>query len=63
MRKPSNVKKENIHVSADPEVLAEFQKYAERLGIKVSTWVNAKMIEFNEEQRMLAEIRAKKALK
>jgi len=63
MRKPAKNKKENIHVSADPEVLADFQKYAEKLGIKVSTWVNAKMIEFNQEQKMLEEIRAKKALK
>lgn len=47
-------------ITLEPEVYEEFCKYAGRHGIKVSTWVNAQMKEFIEEQRILEEIRKNK---
>lgn len=38
-------------ITLDPEVYEEFCRYAGKHGIKVSTWVNAQMIQFIEEQK------------
>jgi hypothetical protein len=45
----------------DPEVFEEFCKYAGKKGIKISTWINVKMKEFIEEEKMLEEIRKKRS--
>lgn len=42
------VKKQNI--TLDPEVFEEFCTFAGKKGIKISTWINQKMIEFIEEE-------------
>lgn len=43
------VRRQNI--TLDPEVFEEFCKYAGKKGIKISTWINQRMIEFIEEER------------
>lgn len=48
------------NITLDPEVYEEFCRYAGKKGIKISTWVNQKMIEFIEEEKMLEEFRKKK---
>jgi hypothetical protein len=45
------------NITLEPDVYEEFCKYAGKQGIKVSTWVNLKMKEFIEEQKMLKEMR------
>ena len=40
-----------VNITLDPEVYAEFCKYAGKKGIRVSPWINAKMEEFIEEER------------
>ena len=45
------------NISIDEEVLEDFCKYAGRNGIKISTWVTAKMREFIEEETILEEHR------
>lgn len=49
------------NITLNPEVYEEFCKYAGKKGIKVSTWVNLKMKEFIEEEKMLEEIRKKRS--
>lgn len=49
------VKRQNI--TLDPEIFEEFCKYAGPMGIKISTWINAKMKEFVDDQKMLEEIK------
>lgn len=48
------------NITLDPTVFEEFCKYAGRKGIKISTWINAKMQEFVEEEKMLEEMRKNK---
>jgi hypothetical protein len=48
------------NISLEPEVYEEFCKYAGKKGIKVSTWVNLKMKEFIEEEKMIEEMRKAK---
>lgn len=51
---------DHVNLSIKPEIVAEFYRHAEKQGIKLSTWVAAKMKEFNEEQRLLEEMRRNK---
>lgn len=53
--------KTSQNVSLDPDVLIEFHKYAERKGIKLSTWINAQMKQFIEDERLLEEIKSKRS--
>jgi hypothetical protein len=48
------------NISLDPKVYEEFCHYAGLKGIKVSTWVNIKMKEFIEEEKMVEEFRKQK---
>lgn len=50
----------NLNITVDPKVYQEFCEHAEKQGIKTSTWVNAKMKEFIEEQQVLEELRKQK---
>ena len=45
------------NMSIDPTVYEQFNYYAEKKGIKVSTWVTAKMREFVEDELLLEEIK------
>ena len=47
-------------MSIDPVVFEEFCKIAGNKGIKISTWVTAKMKEFVEEEKLLEEIKKNK---
>ena len=40
-----------LNITIEPEVYEEFSKYAEKLGIRVSPWVAAKMKEFIEDEK------------
>ena len=48
------------NMSIDEKVLEDFCKYAGKKGIKISTWVTAKMKEFIEEEKLLEEYRKSK---
>lgn len=52
------MKRQNI--SIEPEVYEQFCKYASRHGIKLSTWINAQMKEFIEDQKLLDELKEQK---
>lgn len=43
------------NITLDPEIYKNFCKIAERKGIRMSTWINAKMKEFIEEQERVIE--------
>jgi len=45
------------NITLDPEVFEEFCKYAGPKGIKISTWISAKMREFVEDEKLLEEIK------
>ncbi len=49
------------NITLEPEVYEEFCRYAGKKGIKVSTWVNIKMKEFIEEEKMIEEMRKKRS--
>ncbi|MED4017008.1 hypothetical protein [Sutcliffiella cohnii] len=49
------------NITLDPKVYEEFCRYAGKKGIKVSTWVNIKMKEFIEEEKMIEEMRKKRS--
>jgi len=49
--------KKRQNVTIDPEVYEEFCNYAGKKGIKISTWVNIKMKEFIEEEKLIEEMR------
>ena len=49
------VKRQNI--TLDPQVFEDFCKYAGPKGIKISTWITAKMREFVEDEKLLEEIK------
>ncbi|HGG0416077.1 TPA: hypothetical protein ACJFE8_000827 [Clostridium sporogenes] len=40
------------NITLDPEVYENFCKIAERKGIRMSTWINAKMKEFIEQEEV-----------
>lgn len=48
------------NISLEEGVYDEFAKYAAKKGIKISTWINIKMKEFIEEEKMIEEYREKK---
>jgi hypothetical protein len=52
--------KERVNITVDPKVLDDFYKYAAKKGIKFSTWVQVKMEEFLEEEKMIEEYREQK---
>ena len=54
----SAVRRQNITV--DPVVFEEFCNYAGPQGIKISTWITAKMKEFVEDQKALEEMKKNK---
>ncbi|EJO5347660.1 hypothetical protein NRP93_001747 [Clostridium botulinum] len=39
------------NITLDLKVYEDFWKIAERKGIRISTWINAKMKEFIEEEK------------
>ena len=45
------------NITLEPEVYEEFCRIAGKKGIKVSTWINQKMREFIEEERLIEELR------
>jgi hypothetical protein len=45
------------NISLDPTVLEDFLKYASPKGVKLSTYVNAKLKEFVEEEKKLEELK------
>ena len=47
-------------MSIDEKVYADFCKYSEPKGIKVSTWVTIKMREFVEDEKLLEELKKNK---
>ena len=49
------------NISLENEVYEEFCKYAGKKGIKVSTWINAQMKVFIEEEKILEEMRKKRS--
>lgn len=49
------------NISLDDEVYEEFCRYAGKKGIKISTWINIKMKEFIEEEKMIEEIKKKRS--
>jgi len=53
------VRRQNI--TLDPVVFEEFCNYAGKKGIKISTWINIKMKEFIEEEKLLEEMRKKRS--
>lgn len=49
------------NITLEEEVYEEFCRHAGKKGIKVSTWINIKMKEFIEEEKMLEEMRKKRS--
>jgi hypothetical protein len=49
------------NISLEEEVYEEFCKYAGKKGIKISTWINIKMKEFIEEEKMIEEMKKKRS--
>lgn len=49
-----------VNITVDPETLDEFYRLAAKKGIKFSTWVQVKMEEFIEEEKVIEEYRRKK---
>lgn len=45
------------NITVDPKTFEEFCKYAGPQGIKISTWITAKMREFVEDQKLLEELK------
>ena len=48
------------NITLEEDVYEEFCRYAGKKGIKVSTWINIKMKEFIEEEKMIEEMRKKR---
>jgi hypothetical protein len=46
-------------ITLEENVYNEFAKYVAKKGIKISTWINIKMKEFIEEEKIIEEIRKK----
>lgn len=49
-----------INVTVEPELYDEFYKYAERKGISISPFLQAKMREFIEEEKEFEEFKKAK---
>jgi hypothetical protein len=49
-----------LNITIDPTTYEDFIIYAERIGIKTSPWINAKMKEFVEEEKKAEELRKQK---
>lgn len=49
-----------VNITVDPQTLDEFYRLAGKKGIKFSTWVQVKMEEFIEEEKVIEEYRMKK---
>lgn len=49
------------NITLDPKVYEEFCVYAGKKGIKISTWINLKMKEFIEEEKLLEELRKRRS--
>lgn len=49
-----------VNVTVEPELYDEFYKYAERKGISISPFLQAKMREFIEEEKEFEEFKEKK---
>lgn len=47
-------------ITVEPEKLDEFYRLAGKKGIKFSSWVQVKMDEFIEEEKMIEEFRRQK---
>ena len=45
------------NMSIDPTIYEQFNYYAEKKGIKVSTWVTVKMKEFVAEEKEMEELK------
>lgn len=52
------VRRQNI--TLDPEVFEKFCDIAGKKGIRISTWINAKMKEFIEEEEALEKLKKNK---
>lgn len=52
--------KGRVNISVDKDKLDEFYRLAAKRGIKFSTWIDAKLDEFLEEERVIEEFRKKK---
>lgn len=50
------------NITLDPVVFEEFCKYAGPMGIKISIWINAKVKEFVDDQKLLEKIKNKKGI-
>ncbi|WP_163538317.1 hypothetical protein [Gracilibacillus sp. YIM 98692] len=50
-----------VNITVEEQVMDEFFKFANKKGIKFSTWVNVKMKEFIEEEKMIEEFRKKRS--
>jgi hypothetical protein len=49
-----------VNITVDPKKLEEFYRLAAKKGIKFSTWVDAKLDEFLEEEKMIEEWKMQK---
>ena len=49
-----------VNVTVEPELYDEFYKYAERKGISISPFLQAKMRDFIEEEKEFEEFKEKK---
>jgi len=54
------VDKHRQNITLEPEVFEEFCHYAGPKGIKISTWINERMKEFIEDEKVLEEMKKKK---
>jgi len=52
-----NMTRKAVNLTIDPLIYADFCKYAEKLGVRVSPWVAAKMREFIEDEKGKEELK------
>lgn len=52
---------QRVNITLDPKVYDEFCRIAGKKGIRVSTWINAQMKEFIEEEKILEDIKKKRS--
>lgn len=51
---------QRINITMEPELYAEFNKYAQKRGISISPFVQAKIREFIEEEKEFEEFKERK---
>lgn len=51
---------QRINITMEPELFAEFNKYAQKRGISISPFVQAKIREFIEEEKEFQEFKERK---